>query len=598
MPPSCSRPSPAAIGRQLPLLLFLTLLLHVPIVTPCRHVTVSGDDQDGLLAGTAVLTPLRQALDVMQTRWFELWVGAWPTAIDWTGAVVNAVVVASLESFSELLFHPPHRHVEEDYDHWGIKNEFNLYFAQSAAYYFGENAFAIRNQAYDDMLWVVLGWLDAVKFVNSHSRRHNHHHHHNVSSALPWFGTQYTHAFAHRARIFYDLARRGWDETLCGGGMTWNPSLEPYKNAITNQLYITASVGMYLYFPGDCNSSPFSFSTEARTLGLQPAVPHEPQFRQAAVDAYEWLKHSNMTNDQGLYVDGFHVRGWGRNGSVGTGKCDERNEMVYTYNQGVILSGLRGLWESTGDRTYLVDAHRLIRNTLRATGWNLDTAKPLSVVWAGLGRDGILEDFCDHTGACNQDGQMFKGIYFHHLAFFCQPLPLEALVPGLTAVADKETALLHRQSCRRYAPWVARNAQAAMATRDDRGRFGGWWGVREEREERIRLPNGAIDYRNDHHHHSSSETERGRWRLPHVLLPSSGRNGRENHLPDFGNGGFQDALTSAPEEDALLSSSSPKSVVSKNAEDPNDRGRGRTLETHAAGVAVVRAFWEFLNKAA
>ena len=40
--------------------------------------------------------------------------------------------------------------------------------------------------------------------------------------------------------------------------MSWNPYLEPYKNAITNELFISASIGMYLYFPGDDNDSPFS----------------------------------------------------------------------------------------------------------------------------------------------------------------------------------------------------------------------------------------------------------------------------------------------------------------------------------------------------
>ena len=36
----------------------------------------------------------------------------------------------------------------------------------------------------------------------------------------------------------------------------WNPSLGPYKNAVTNELFITASVSMYLYFSGDNDASP------------------------------------------------------------------------------------------------------------------------------------------------------------------------------------------------------------------------------------------------------------------------------------------------------------------------------------------------------
>jgi hypothetical protein len=35
------------------------------------------------------LDALRDALSVMQTTWFEVWVGSWPTAIDWTRAVID-----------------------------------------------------------------------------------------------------------------------------------------------------------------------------------------------------------------------------------------------------------------------------------------------------------------------------------------------------------------------------------------------------------------------------------------------------------------------------------------------------------------------------
>jgi hypothetical protein len=37
-------------------------------------------------------------------------------------------------------------------------------------------------------------------------------------------------------------------------------------------------------------------------------------------------------SEQGLYVDGFHIAGYSANHSKTV--CDERNEMVYTYNQG------------------------------------------------------------------------------------------------------------------------------------------------------------------------------------------------------------------------------------------------------------------------
>jgi hypothetical protein len=35
-----------------------------------------------------------------------------------------------------------------------------------------------------------------------------------------WHGQEFIPTFAHRARIFYDLATRGWDSRLYGGGVT------------------------------------------------------------------------------------------------------------------------------------------------------------------------------------------------------------------------------------------------------------------------------------------------------------------------------------------------------------------------------------------
>lgn len=181
-------------------------------------------------------------------------------------------------------------------------------------------------QAFDDILWVVLGWLEAINFVRVHSALH-----YPPSSATgaskrglrqvlgtqQWHGNYWVESFAHRARIFWELARNGWDTKLCGGGMNWNPRLEPYKNAVTNELWIAASVSMYLYFPGDNNTSPWSSTRDKKYLS-------------AAVDGYNWLMGINMTNSQGLFVDGYHISNV-KNGST---VCDKRDEMVYTYNQG------------------------------------------------------------------------------------------------------------------------------------------------------------------------------------------------------------------------------------------------------------------------
>ncbi len=441
--------------------------------------------QDGMLCSSrerenSALHDLRSSLSTMQDQYFSLWLGKWTTAIDWTGAVLGTYVSATLSSISHSLEYITAKILNDIYEP-GVKahlleNEINKYFGHSVSYYFGEDHFAIRMQAYDDILWVVLGWLEATQFIERHSKRYH---------TLPWHGHQFIPAFAHRARLFYELSEEGWDDRLCSGGMTWNPRLLPYKNAITNELFISASIAMYLYFPGDDNCSPFIQSDDKLELkGLDTYcdedIPgrYSDKYLDNAIKGYSWLKKVEMTNAGGLYVDGYHIPGYKEDHSRTI--CDERNEMVYTYNQGVILSGLRGLWEATGNTTYLTDGHELIQNVIKATGWKQKhhDHKPKTQ----LGTNGILEEHCDPSGTCSQDSQTFKGIFFHHLTTFCAPLPRTPIKRGKTHAATKETAFLHHSSCDGYAAWVTHNAQAALSTRDQAGRFGSWWGTTNDKE--------------------------------------------------------------------------------------------------------------------
>lgn len=548
----------------------------------------------------SALEDVHYALETMQTNYFVLGVGTWPTSIDWTAAIFSTLMSASLGSltrFLEYLLPPPGDNpLDRTMTYKGIQveNEINRYFSQSIAYYFGENAWDIRFEAYDDMLWVVLGWLENIRFIRLHASFHFP----EVSKEEGvWYGEQFIPGFAHRARIFYDLTKQGWDTKLCGGGMIWNPRLTPYKNAITNQLFISASINMYLHFPGDNDTSPFLAQGKPPSPFPELVRPvhypaHDPSYLQNAVDAYDWLRQSNMTNARGLYIDGFHIHNYGTNHTIGTGKCDERNEMVYTYNQGVILSGLRGLWESTNRRMYLEDGHQLIRNVIKATGWSVPGSdfdgNPRD--WAGLGRNGILEELCDMPGRCSQDSQTFKGIFFHHFTIFCAPLPMAPAIPGISFGADKDTASLHAQSCREYAAWVAHNAIAAMGTRDDQGKFGMWWGAGKRRghtDHEEQLPTGAVDYRN-------------------MPVCSSVKEGymQGSSLDDSDSSSvYQDYERMMQEVDSVMSSYgriSNTTVVDATVNleagwDFNDRGRGRTVETQSGGLAVVRAMWEIVQ---
>lgn len=316
---------------------------------------------------------------------------------------------------------------------------------------------------------------------------------------------------------------------------------------------------MYLYFPGDNNTSPYSSTPPSGTSrpDLTPLGPQDPSLLTNAKEEYDWIMTHNFTNAQGLFTDGFHI-------SDGQTTCDQRNEMVYSYNQGIILSGMRGLWEATGNTTYLSDGYALINTVITATGYGGSSSD-----FAGLGRNGIMEDLCDADASCSQDSQSFKGIYFHHLTLFCAALPTDAaLIPGVTFTADAATAAQHQSACQGYAPWVAANAAAALTTRNATGIYGGWWGETADtaasspaaagasgQSIAAPLPAGAVDYRNH----------------PQVLAQAP--------WPKQGAGAKKWRAAAA----ALVQ------------RDINDEGLGRTEETQISGLGVVRADWEFLE---
>jgi hypothetical protein len=556
------------------------------------------------------------ALSDMQDTYFQRWLGTWPDGIDWTRAVMSTHVAAALRTISdELELSRPNQGVECT----ARKEEVIAgYFADVIAYYFAEDAFAIRNQAYDDMLWVVLGWLESIQFIDEHSRLLS-----SVASAGAgtstspgagtWYGSGWIPAFAHRARVFWELAAKGWDTKLCGGGMLWNPRLMPYKNAITNQLFISASVSMYLHFPGDSNTSPFgagagaAAGTTSQPLTTAEWPPHDPLFAHAAQDAHAWLTTSNMTNAQGLYADGFHISGHS-SGSNNT-RCDERDEMVYTYNQGVLLSGLLGLYQATGREAYLREGHALIKNVIRATGYDLVRNKPVDNIppnrvppWRGLGRAGVLEEACDAAGMCSQDAQTFKGIWMHHFAAFCAPAALKfsgRFGSASPAGGDEAVRARHEADCRRYIPWLRHNARAAMGTRDGKGLFGMWWtagllrltaasSTEKDGVEAVPPPpptegggGQVVDYRN--------------WGVPmdEVWVPM----GHGSRRPVSNHGGVRQKPLQKPRSEGDKAGPGvgkrevPSSSDGGGVWDPNLRGRGRTVETQGGGLAVLRALW-------
>jgi hypothetical protein len=496
----------------------------------------------------------QDALATMQGSPF--WSGYDWKSIQWVSAFLDNLLGATDRSLTEVL-------VEYDGNIPGsyisgptIDGEISQYYTEMQTFFGSEDTTQIFGAAYDDAQWVVLEWLEAIRFINEYDAYSN--------------GSRSQddiRRFAHRAHVFYNIVQNEFDTSLCGGGITWNPALQPYKNAITNELFMASSIAMYLYFPGDYNTDPYPSanysSVTNTTLPPLPFVqPHDPLFLDNAIKEYEWFKTQNFTNEQGLIVDGFHI-------SENQTTCDQRNEMVYSYNQGVILSGLRGLWEATNDPQYLSDGYGLIDTVVHATGWNAQDASDASQ-WAGLGRNGIMEDYCDAPANCSQDAQIFKGIYFQHLSVFCEPLPTTTpLVEGVTMLADIELATAHVRNCDAYTKWVTHNANAALSTRDQYNVIGGWWGANHNDSVQsamldvvVPLPPGSWDERND----------------PRML----------NQAPWVRNDYRQDEETRGVEAQPHM-----ELTIRSQKRDLNDGGRGRTAETQGSGLGVVKAASDF-----
>ncbi|KAF3904492.1 hypothetical protein AA313_de0205859 [Arthrobotrys entomopaga] len=511
-------------------------LLFSPTTTPHRRSGIN-------LNSTHVPLPLRYLLhsfENLQSTFFSPSDGSYPDAIDWTAAVTQTHAVSTLNS---ILLSPLPKNETQ--------NIISIYFPDIISFYHNQNVGELRFQAFDDMLWVVLGWLAAVRFLDAYR--------YTLPGEYELEFYSYRREFALRAREFYEYAEAGWDELFCGGGCIWNPNLKPYKNAITNELFISASVQMYTTFPPEFNIDPDRAQKPDTDVEGEDNEGQDISYLQNAVKAYKWFKESNFTNDAGLVVDGFHISSYWKR------KCDQRDEQTYTYNQGVVLSGLRALWEMTGKREYLEDGYAIVEAVMNSRGKKGE-----------LVRDGVLEEHCDIFGWCNQDGQAFKGIFFHHLTAFCSPHPYtrtwksaeEVRVPGLDAHLDR---------CKDFFSFVLQNSRAAWKTTyDGSSAFGMWWSAPEfERDLKFpsKLRDGSIQLMRDPEAVDLINDRRGSsWAI--------GATEAELRLEEVGKVDW-------------AGSKKPESLHHySHGGDLNDRFLGRTVETQTGGVGVMRAAWE------
>ena len=197
------------------------------------------------------------------------------------------------------------------------------------------------NDYYDDNGWWALAWVAAYDLTRDNR-------------------------YLNAARTIFARNMAAWNDTSCHGGLPWNTT-SGYKNAITNELFLTLAALLHQRAPGDR----VSYLTWAQK-------------------EWDWFSARGLIGPHGLVNDGL------------TAACQNNDGTTWTYNQGVILGGLAALFEITGDRAYLTQGESIA-----------------SAAVSQLTSRGILAEPCEAAAAgCNGDQTQFKGIFARYLYDF------------------------------------------------------------------------------------------------------------------------------------------------------------------------------------
>ena len=179
---------------------------------------------------------------------------------------------------------------------------------------------------------------------------------------------QYTGDSAYLQTAEYDANYMDgyWDTGTCGGGVWWSTS-KTVKNAIPNELFLELNASLHNALPGDTT------------------------YLSRAQQEWTWFSGTGMINSQNLVNDGLDLS-----------TCRNDGNPTYTYNQGVILTGLSQLSLATGSSSLISTANAIA------------TAATTRLV-----SNRVLVDPCEPNG-CATDGYSFKGIFVRDLAEFAR----------------------------------------------------------------------------------------------------------------------------------------------------------------------------------
>ncbi|PQE07432.1 glycoside hydrolase family 76 protein [Rutstroemia sp. NJR-2017a BBW] len=203
-------------------------------------------------------------------------------------------------------------------------------------------AFAFKgflNDYYDDELWWCLAWIQVYDATQDQK-------------------------YLDTAVSIYEDAKSVYGQTPCGG-LWWDKS-HSAVNTVETSLYLTASAKLANRLPHKKDSTGAGY-----------------YFAQA-LKAYAFL----ITNSTTTLDSNTHLF----NDGISVSTCTNNHHTVYTYNQGIILSGLVELTWSTKDASYTTLATQIADSVI-----------------ANLTTNGILVEKACEPGKCDNNAAQFKG---------------------------------------------------------------------------------------------------------------------------------------------------------------------------------------------
>ena len=196
------------------------------------------------------------------------------------------------------------------------------------------------NDYYDDEGWWALAWID-------------------------FYDLTLQKRYLRMAQTIFSDMVKGWSNE-CGGGIYWKKP-DHGKNSVENELFTLTAVRLH---------------NRIRDTAL---ISGKTCLQWAVAD-WNWFRQVHLINHNFLVEDGLNK------------DCIAKHGFNFTYNQGVILSGLTELGKTVRD------------DLLKQSALEIAHAAMKDLIYP----DGILKEPVEPH--CNADAVQFKGIFMRHLA--------------------------------------------------------------------------------------------------------------------------------------------------------------------------------------